>query len=188
MTLSGKNVSGANRSDMKRPDMGRRWIAANVIPSAFIAVALLAVYLIGKAMGVPGSGASLPAQAIYVALETVVIATGLTLYAQMTAPVLATNIPAFPYRAWTVMHLTLGVALGFLSGLVMLEVGDAEPVQWSDWTELAILLLLMIVLSCVIAAFFGGLQALVLRRVAIGLGAGLRSGSSQSLPPSRSPR
>jgi len=141
-----------------------------MISTAFAAVATLVVFLIGRAMGVPGSGALLPAQAIYVALHTALLAAGLLLYAQMTAPVLATNIPAFPKRAWIAMHLTLGLVAGFLSGLAMLGADDVEPVDWSDGTEVALLLAVLFGAGAIAGAGIGGLQALVLRHAAKGLG------------------
>ena len=150
-------------------DTARDWIVANTIPTVFAAIASPIVFLIGKAMGVPGVDTTFAAQAVYVALLTAVLAICLLLFARMTGRVLATQIPAFPHSRWVAMHLTVGLVVGFVTALAMLNDVDSEPMDWSDKSAVVTLLLVMLVGSAV-GAVIGAFQALVLRSVANGLG------------------
>jgi hypothetical protein len=100
-------------------------------------------------------------------LQTALPALYLVLYAHLTGQVLRTNIPAFPQRAWTRLHLGIGLVIGFLGGLAMMNHTDVETM---DRSEVAAVFAFMLVLGAIAGVVFGGLQALVLRRAAQGMG------------------
>jgi hypothetical protein len=152
--------------------LARRWIVANFVAM----VATAAVELLGVGLryllDLESADAVLSAKICYVAAEIIMTAASLALYAQLTGAVLRQIVPAFPWRGWIAIHLIIGLVSGAAMGLVAARSGgDSEPIDWNDAGVLVFLFAVIPVGGAALGALFGGLQALILRRVAHGAGA-----------------
>jgi hypothetical protein len=116
--------------------------------------------------------ASLSANICYVAAEIIIAAASLALYARLTGAVLRQIVPAFPRRSWLALHLVIGLVIGAGQGVLLAEPGgDSEPIDWNDTALLLFMFVLVPLGGAALGAVVGGLQALILRRVAHGLSA-----------------
>ena len=98
-------------------------------------------------------------------------AASLAVYAHLTGAVVREIVPAFPWRSWLAIHLVIGLVAGAATGLAGARPGgDSEPIDWNDTTFLLLALVLVPIGGAMLGAVIGGLQALILRRVAHGAG------------------
>jgi len=151
-------------------DLARRWIAANFITMVATAAFGLVGFWVRYLLDVESADAALSARICYVAAEIVMTAAGLALYAQLTGAVLRRIVPAFPWRSWIAMHLVIGLVVGAGVGALLAQPGDSEPIDWNDTGFVLFTFALVPVAGAVLGAVFGALQALILRRVADGVG------------------
>jgi hypothetical protein len=155
---------------MHMSDLARRWIAANVLTMVATAAFGLVGFGIRNSLGLDGADAALSARICYVAVEIIISTACLALYAQLAGAVLRRIVPALPWRGWLAVHLVIGLVAGAGTGALLVEPGDSEPIDWNDTTFLQFALVLAPIGGAVLGAVIGGLQALILRRVAHGAG------------------
>jgi hypothetical protein len=156
---------------MKVSDLARRWIVANFITMVATAAFGLLGFEVRYLLDVESADAALSAKVWYVAAEIIMTAASLALYAQLTGAVLRRIVPAFPWRSWLAVHLVIGLVVGAGAGALLAQPGDSEPMDWNDTAFLLFLFAVVPVGGAALRALLGGLQALILRRVATGTGA-----------------
>ena len=151
-------------------DLARRWIVANFITMVATAAFGLVGFWVRYWLDVESADAALFARICYVAAESVMSAACLLLYAQLAGAVLRRIVPALPWRRWLALHLVIGLAAGAATGALLAEPGNSEPIDWNDTGILLFLFAVVPIGGAVLGAVIGGLQALILRRVAHGAG------------------
>jgi hypothetical protein len=157
---------------MNISDLARRWIVANFITMVATAAFGLLGFGVRYSLDLDSADAALSAKICYVAAEIIMSAASLALYAQLTGTVLRQIVPAFPWRSWLALHLVIGLVAGAGTGALLAGPGgDSEPIDWNDTGFLAFMFSVVPIGGAVLGAVIGGLQALILRRVAHGAGA-----------------
>ena len=156
---------------MNLSDLARRWIVANFITMVATAAFGLLGFGIRHSLDLDSADAALSAKICYVAAEIVMTAAALALYAQLTGAVLRRIVPAFPWRSWLALHLVIGLVVGAGQGVLLAEPADSEPTDLNDTGFLLFMSAVVPIGGALLGAVIGGLQALILRRVAHGAGA-----------------
>jgi len=152
-------------------DLRRRWVSANAAWALVSAGCGFAGYFLRAALDIESAETGSGARAFYIAAETVLSIVSFTVYARLTADVLRIILPALPWRSWIAVHAVIGLMFGLLVGLVMaMPTEGTEPMDWSDLPFTAFVLVAFAGLGAAIGAAVGGVQALVLRQIAEGMG------------------
>jgi len=148
------------------PPVAGRWIKANAVAAVISGVASLAIFGLKQALGAsdPQAGAGL----ITVFLVVAAVLYGLSgaAWGLLTGAVLQRVVPLLPAHGWIVLHGALAgamsVAVEFAS-LLPVD-GTTDPLTAHD------VILYGFALGAPAGAVTGGLEALVLRKAAYGLG------------------
>jgi hypothetical protein len=151
-------------------DIARRWIVANALAMLFLAVASLLGYAARTILAVEAENAAFAARAAYVAIEVVLVATSMAIFASLTGSVIKRIIPALPWRRWMTVHLLVGLVTGVATGLVLMKPAETEPMDWRDAEMLILGAAFVVIAGSLAGAAFGSIQAYVLRPVASGTG------------------
>jgi hypothetical protein len=157
---------------MNISDLARRWIVANVVAMVATAAVGLLGFGLRYSLDLDSADAALSTKICYVTAEIIMTAASLAVYAQLAGTVLRKIVPAFPWRSWLAIHLVIGLVAGAATGVAAAGPGgDSEPIDWSDTGFLVFMFAVVPIGGAVLGAIIGGLQALILRRVAHGVGA-----------------
>ena len=157
---------------MNVSDLARQWIVANFAVMVATAAFGLLGFGIRYSLDLDSADAALSAKICYVAAEIIMATASLGLYAQLAGAVLRQIVPAFPWRSWLAVHLIIGLVIGAWQGVLLAGPGgDSEPIDWNDTAFLLFMFILVPIGGAALGAVVGGLQALILRRVAHGSGA-----------------
>jgi hypothetical protein len=149
-----------------RPSIAAAWIKNNLLAAAISGIASLAIYGVRQATGVADpEGGSLAALALLFGVAIILSAFAGIAYGVLTGAVLQRILPMLPVSAWIGMNTAMAVAAGVLSeiGLMLLPATPA-----SDDASIAEMLLVGVIMGAVLGGAIGALQAVVLRKVALG--------------------
>ena len=152
-----------------RPGLTRDWLFANFGAMLVFAVCGLAGYLARTGLGADSPGVRAGTLAAYMTIETVLAFESFGAYASLLGRVLQRVVPLFPWRDWIAVHLAMGLVAGPCVALLMAEPVDPEPMDWSDTGLVVLLFTAGPALAALLGAAIGGLQAVVLKRVARGM-------------------
>jgi hypothetical protein len=155
-------------------DLRRRWIVANAISMLVIAACGFAGYGLRAALEMESAETGGDVRAFYIAAEIVLSVVSFVVYARLTAGVLRMMLPALPWRSWIAIHAVMGLVSGPVTGLLGAMPAGGEPADWSDKFLTTFVFVAFAVLGAVVGAAVGGVQALVLRKVAEGTGVWIR--------------
>lgn len=151
-------------------DIARRWIVANAIAMLFLAAATLLGYAARAILAVEAENTAFAAKAAYVAIEAVLVAISMAIFASLTGSVIKRIIPALPWRRWMTAHVFVGLATGIATGLLLTKPAEPEPMDWRDLEMLIVGAAFVVIAGSLAGAVFGSIQAYVLRHVASGTG------------------
>jgi hypothetical protein len=155
-------VEGAG--DHTAPSIGYRWVKANVYSALITAVLTFALYGLRQVLAVGDPQTATPAKVIFVITGSIVTALALAIFARLTGAVLARKLGSFPSRAWTLLHVFIGLTLG-----AMISAGDMGSVEVEaelDADAMVGTAALLMIIGVLGGAAFGSLQAFVLRKAA----------------------
>lgn len=149
-----------------RPSIAAAWVKNNALAAAIAGIAALAIYGVRQATGVADAeGGSLAALALLFGVAIVLSAfTGIA-YGVLTGAVLQRILPMLPVEAWIAMNTAMAVVGGVLSEIGLLSSAGTPA---SDDVSIVGMLLVGGILGAVVGGTIGGLQAVVLRKVALG--------------------
>lgn len=144
------------------------WIKNNVLAAAVSAAASLAIYGVRHVTGVAGADAGFAGIAILFGVATILSALAGIAYGVLTGAVLQRIVPLLPVKSWIALNTGMAVAAAVLSeiGLILLPSTPA-----TDDSSLGEVLLVGLIAGAVLGAAIGWLQALVLRKAALGASA-----------------
>jgi hypothetical protein len=154
----------------ERLGLGGQWIKANVLGGLAYALMAFVDYAIAHALDVSDAVSSVVAQAIYVVLGTAATTLGLLALGFLTGLVLRTKLPAFPMRLWLAFYVVLGVIVGLISTFNALVPETTQEPGPYDLDAVGGLILGALVIGMLAGALLGALQALIIRRAAVGWG------------------
>lgn len=112
-----------------------------------------------------------PGHIAYVAIEISLSAISFAAYALLIGSVLSLIVPMLPQRLWLILHVMMGVVIGATIALSFSEDDDTDPIDWSEVSIGAVTFVasLFALGGALLGAALGGVQAIALRRVALGL-------------------
>jgi hypothetical protein len=155
-------------AEFPEPSIRYRWIKANVYSALFNVVTSSATLALGAALAVRDPDTGAVTVSIFVALAGMITALGLAVYARLTGGVLARKIPSFPMHGWIALHAVIGCLFGMAVAPAATVPDEYDP-ESLDFVTAAFATLISSVIGAVVGASFGGLQAIILRKVARGL-------------------
>lgn len=150
------------------PSIATAWVKNNVLAAVVSGTASLAIYGVRNAAGVAGGEPGLAGITILFVVAIVLSAfTGIA-YGVLTGAVLQRIVPLLPVKSWIALNTGMAVAAAVLSeiGLILLPSTPA-----TDDSSLGEVLLVGLIAGAVLGAAIGWLQALVLRKAALGASA-----------------
>jgi hypothetical protein len=167
-------ISAATTLPMPKtgPSVNRNWIKANALAAAVYAAFGILTFATDKVLGVndPSSAILIKGIGTAVALAGTIIP--IVIYALLTGSVIGEKLPRFSRRAWVALHASIGTVLGL--GIAALTFFGMVSNNASAPTPSLSVLITGLGFAAVFAAMFGalmgGLQALVLRKAASGVG------------------
>lgn len=148
------------------PSIAVQWIKNNILAAIISGVATLCVSGTRYATGAAEGDAGLGGLAILYATAAMLWAFSGSADGLLSGAVLQRIVPLLPARTWIGLHALMAVAIGV--GSEWLVSGGAKS---TDDASLGEVLAAGLVSGAFFGAVIGGLQALVLRRVALGTGA-----------------
>jgi hypothetical protein len=149
------------------PPVARRWIKANAVAAIISAVASLAIMGLKQALGAGDPQAGTGVVLTYVVAAATLYAVSGAAWGVLTGAVLQRIIPLLPARTWIALHGALDCAVFLISelGRLVSQDGAADPLPTQD------MILFGLTLGATVGAAIGGIEALVLRKAAHGVGA-----------------
>jgi hypothetical protein len=150
------------------PSIATAWVKNNVLAAVVSGTASLAIYGVRHAAGVAGAEPGLAGITILFVVAIVLSAfTGIA-YGVLTGAVLQRIVPLLPVKSWIALNAGMAVAAALLSeiGLILLPSTPA-----TDDSSMGEVLLVGLIAGAVLGAAIGWLQALVLRKAALGASA-----------------
>jgi hypothetical protein len=150
------------------PSIATAWVKNNILAAVVSGTASLAIYGVRHAAGVAGPEPGLAGIAILFVVAIVLSAIAGIAYGVLTGAVLQRIVPLLPVKSWIGVNAGMVVAAAVLSeiGLILLPGTPA-----TDESSMGEVLLAGLILGGVLGAAIGGLQALVLRKAALGASA-----------------
>jgi hypothetical protein len=153
------------------PTLAERWIKANIAAAIVAGLASLAVYAVKQ--GASAADAQAGSGALFILYLAAVVFSGLSGAAGgvLTGAVLQRIVRRLPARTWIVLHAAMSSGAGLAVEMMDAARGDrtSEAVALDPG-----LLPSSIFFGALMGALAGGLEALVLRPVATGLGVWIR--------------
>jgi hypothetical protein len=167
---------GAARFDMpvvrdahSRPSIAAYWIRNSVLASILASLVSLAIYGMRHATGAVDADAGLGAIAIFYVAVTSLWALWGAASGILTGAVLQRVVPLLPARTWIALHAAIAVTAGVAGEMAISALSnEANDAADADDVSTEAMLLAALILGAVIGAVAGGLEALVLRRAALG--------------------
>jgi hypothetical protein len=154
------------------PSVNSNWIKANTVAAAIYAVVGTLTFVTDKLLAVNDPATAMTFRGIAAAIALAGAIVPIVSYAMLTGAVIGEKIPAFSKRGWIAMHGSIGAVLGIgfaaltLFGLVSNNAPSATP----PLTVLVTGFGIVVAFAAMFGALMGGLQALVLRKAATGIG------------------
>jgi hypothetical protein len=147
------------------PSIATAWVKNNVLAAAVSGAASLAIYGVRHVAGVAGAEPGLAGIAILFVVAIVLSAIAGIAYGVLTGAVLQRIVPLLPVKSWIGVNAGMAVAAAVLSeiGLILLPGTPA-----TDESSMGEVLMVGLIVGAVLGAAIGGLQALVLRKAALG--------------------
>ena len=150
------------------PPIAVHWVKNNVVAAVISAVASLCIYGMRQATGGADADAGLPATVILYATAIALWAFSGSVDGLLTGAVLQRVVPLLPARIWIGLDAAMTVAVGVGNELAFLTAsGDSRIADNGSMGEV---LMAGLVAGAAMGAVIGGLQALVLRKAALGTG------------------
>jgi hypothetical protein len=151
------------------PSIAAYWVKNNILAAVISAAVSLCVYGVRQATGAADADAAPGAVAFLYATAAILWAFSGSADGLLTGAVLQRAIPLLPVRLWIGLHASMAVVVGAMAELgVMRASGDTKG---PDDVSMGEALVAGFVVGAIIGAVVGGLQALVLRKAALGTGA-----------------
>ena len=151
------------------PSIAVYWVKNNTLAAIVSGAVSLCIYGVRHATGAADADAGFGAIVIFYATATILWVFSGSADGLLTGAALQRVVPLLPARIWIGLHASIAVVVGVGSELgFMISSGDTKG---SDDVSMGGMLLFGFILGAVIGAVVGGLQALVLRMVALGTGA-----------------
>jgi len=143
-----------------------KWVKNNIVSAIVSGLASLGVYGVRHATGALEPGAGVGEIAFLFVVMIVLSSFSGAAYGVLTGAVLQRVVPLLPVRAWVALNVAMAIVAGVLTELGLMFL--SEPQRGADDGSLAETLLIGIVFGGVCGIGMGALQALVLRRAALG--------------------
>ncbi len=150
------------------PSISAAWIKNNILAAVVSAAASLAIYGVRHATGVAGADAGFAGIAILLGVATILSALAGIAYGVLTGAVLQRMVPMLPVKSWIAVNAGMAVVAAVLSEISLMFPSDTPA---DDDVSIEDILLVGLILGGFLGAAIGGLQALVLRRAALGTSA-----------------
>jgi hypothetical protein len=158
------------------PPIAVHWVKNNIVAAVISAVASLCIYGVRQATGAADAEAGLAGIVILYAAAVILWAFSGSADGLLTGAVLQRVVPLLPAKTWIGLNAAMTVVVGAGNELALLVgSGDAAP---PDDGSIGQLLAAALIAGAAIGAVVGGLQALVLRRAALGTGAWIACSSA----------
>src|SRR5262245_42330483 len=152
--------AGAKRS------IAVNWVKNNIVSAIVSGVVSLLIFGVRSATGAIDAGAG-PGSIVILYLAVVMLSTvSGAAYGVLTGAVLQRIVPLLPVWTWVALHVVMAIAAGLLTELGLMFL--SEPPRPADEGSLAEALMIGLVFGGVCGTGMGALQALVLRRAALG--------------------
>ena len=157
--------------DQSGSNIARLWVKACVLSALANTAAGFIDFVLKHALSVDDHDIGTFTATTYVALASVIAALSFVVFALLTGRVLERKLPRFPMRGWIVLHGLIGFVLGVLMSfpydlLTETLVKAEEPESPSS----AFVSVFAVGIGAVVGAVIGSAQALILRKIAHGLG------------------
>jgi len=161
-------------ADLAQYDLGADWVRANVDAAAATFVLGLATFGLRQMLDLPDPNAGAFAKALLALAEMLAAATGFAIYAVRTGAVLRRKLPDFPPLTWNALHILIGCGVGATVAFVELSAGPTTTRESVPISTILSIAVGGMMTGAAIGAVAGGMQALVLRKAARGVGDWLR--------------
>ena len=159
-------MSGTETSTVS--SISTTWIKNNVLAAVVSAAASLAIYGVRHVTGVAGADAGFAGIAILFGVATILSALAGIAYGVLTGAVLQRIVPLLPVKSWIGVNAGMAVVAAVLSEIsLMLLPGTTAD----DDSSIEDIVLVGLIVGGILGVAIGGLQALVLRRAALGASA-----------------
>jgi hypothetical protein len=150
------------------PSIAAAWVKNNVLAAAVSVVASLVIYSVRYATGVADASAGFAAVAILFIVAIVLSAFAGIAYGVLTGAVLQRIVPMLPVKSWIALNAGMAVVAAVLSEILLILLSGAPK---DDDASLGETLLVGLIMGGILGAAIGGLQAMVLRKAALGVSA-----------------
>jgi hypothetical protein len=151
------------------PPIAVHWVKNNIVAAVISAAASLCIYGVRQATGAADADAGLAAIVFFYAAATALWAFSGSADGLLTGAVLQRVVPLLPAKAWIGLNAAMTVVVGVGNELAFLVAsGDTKTAEDGSIGEV---LVVGLIVGAAIGAAVGGLQALVLRKAALGTGA-----------------
>jgi hypothetical protein len=154
------------------PSIATHWVKNNVLAAVISAVVSFALYGLRQATGAAEAGAGFGGIVFLYLVAVVLWAFVGAALAVLSGAVLQRIVPMLPVWTWIALHVAglavIGIGAEALQGL---SVGDASSSRAAADESLMATLVVGAIAGAAFGAVSGSLQALVLRKVALGTGA-----------------
>lgn len=159
-------MSGTETSTVS--SISANWIKNNVLAAVVSAAASLAIYGVRHVTGVAGADAGFAGIAILFGVAIILSALAGIAYGVLTGAVLQRIVPLLPVKSWIGVNAGMAVIAAVLSEIsLMLLPGTTAD----DDSSIEDIVLVGLIVGGILGVAIGGLQALVLRRAALGASA-----------------
>jgi hypothetical protein len=150
------------------PSIAAAWVKNNVLAAAVSVVASLVVYGVRHGSGVADGSAGFAAVTILFAVTIVLSAFAGIAYGVLTGAVLQRIVPMLPVKSWIALNAGMAVVAAVLSEILLMLLPGAPS---DDDASLGETLVVGLIMGGILGAAIGGLQAVVLRKAALGVSA-----------------
>jgi hypothetical protein len=148
------------------PPIPAHWVKNNILAAVISSAVSLCIHGMRLATGAADADAGLGAIVFLYAIAIILWAFSGSADGLLTGAVLQRVVPSLPARIWIGLHALMAVVVGVGGELAfMSSPGDSKG---TDDVSMGEMMLVGFMLGAVIGAVVGGLQALVLRRAALG--------------------
>jgi hypothetical protein len=150
------------------PPIAVHWVKNNALAAVISCVASLCIYGARQATGAADGDAGPGGLAIFYLIAASLWAFSGCTDGLFSGAVLQRVVPMLPARTWIGLHAALSIVIGAASEWGLASSGEAPS---ADNVSMGEMLLSGLISGAVFGAAIGGLEALVLRRAALGSGA-----------------
>jgi hypothetical protein len=151
--------------------VARRWIIANAIAIIVSSACVLAALGARSLLTVETFKWLSRGHIAYAVIEILLNPISFAIYALLIGSVLRLIVPNLPRRLWLALHVVMGALIGAGIAFSFSDDGDSDPIEWSEVSMGAAIFVtaLFALGGALLGAALGAVQAIALRRVALGL-------------------